>query len=589
MEQTVRESAKRKWMFFLILLVLSTLVTLKIHHPRTNFYWKSEIWADKAGYYIYLPATFLYHFDVSKCPDGIEQKTGYAFTVDHKNKTITTQYFYGVSLLVSPFFLLAHAVSTIGGIDEQSGFSVLFGRFMDVAAAFYLVLGLFFLWKFLQNYFREFMQYFIILTVFLGTNLFYYTIEDGLMSHLYSFFAISLFLYAMKEFLKDTGNYRFFLLMAVSLGLMFVIRPTNCLVGFFFLFWDAKSGKEILGRLRLILHPGKLIPLLGIMFLFMVPQMVFWKLGHGTFIYLKYGETFTHVTDPKFAEVWFSTLNGLVPWSPLNIFIMLAMLYMVIKGDRNSIGVLCLFLGISYMVASYKVWYLGGGYGNRAFVEFYPLFCIPFGYLSERIFSMKGKPVKVIYSLIILFMMYLNVGMSLNPEKYFFGSVWDWEHYRQFLKPLGLTPHEEKQYTFVNDFENNALCGGSMVTDSISRSGSFCAVFNGYQETSCEHDACVWDFNGRFMKYMTVQLYVRKINASPLHSLIVCSFEKNDAVFNRQTLALDPFILKPGQWYCVRKTFRIPEGLSGDTQMKCFVRDQNRDAFFVDDLKIIYE
>ena len=579
----------REYLFFLILLITSVAFTLKIHQGRTNFNWRSEVWADKAGYYIYLPATFLYHFDVEKCPAGIEEKTGYSFTVDHQKKTITTQYFYGVALLVSPFFLAAHAVATLAGIDEQQGFSTLFSRFMDVAAAFYLVLGLFFLKRFLRNYFREALQYFIILVVFLGTNLFYFSMEDGLMSHVYSFFAISLFLFAMKEFLADNSRYRYFLLMAVSLGLMFVIRPTNCVVGFFFLFWDAESGKEILRRLKMVLHPGKLLPLLGIMFLFMIPQMIFWKLGHGTYIYLKYGETFTHTTDPKFAEVWFSTLNGLVPWSPVNLFIMLAMIFMVIRGDKNSIGVLVLFLGISYMAASYKIWYMGCGFGNRLFVEFYPLFCVPFGFLSEKIFNLRWKAFGILYSLIILLMIYMNVGMSLSPEKYFFGSVWDWSHYRQFLKPIHLYPKDEKQYFFRNDFENAALQGGSVVTDTLKRSGDYSAVVNNYQPTCCEHDSYVWDFGGKFMKFMTVQCYVMKPKDVPLHGFLVCSFEKNDSVINRQTLRLDHFALKPDQWFMVYKTFRIPEGLSGDTRMRFYVLGMDNMSFYLDDLLIRYE
>jgi hypothetical protein len=361
MKITFRKAGTRELLFFLSLFILSSVLTLTANQNRGILNSDSEIWADRAGYYCYLPVTFYYHFDAWKAPNAIDEKTGYGFTIDRTHNKISTQYFYGLSLLISPFFMVAHALSAMTGEDEIGGFSWIYNKTFNIAAVFYLVLGLFFLKKFLKHYFPEYLQYIIIFVTFLGTNLFFYSIVDTLMSHVYSFFAISLFLYAMKEFLMDNTRYRYFLLMSFAYGLMLIIRPTNCLIGLLFPFWDALNRKEISQRLKFILQPKYICSFLAIMFVFFIPQMIFWKLMHGSFLYLKYGESFIYWNHPKFVEVWFSTLNGLIPWSPLNLVFMIGMLFMIIKRVNNGILIGLFFLLISYMAAAYKYWYFGCG------------------------------------------------------------------------------------------------------------------------------------------------------------------------------------------------------------------------------------
>ena len=104
---------KKEIGFFLTLLVVSLFLTFKIHHGKGQYNFRSEIWADRAGYYIYLPALFIYHFDAKNCPEKIDERTGYGFVIDQKNNTINTKYNYGVAALVSPFFLVAYVMSPI--------------------------------------------------------------------------------------------------------------------------------------------------------------------------------------------------------------------------------------------------------------------------------------------------------------------------------------------------------------------------------------------------------------------------------------------------------------------------------------------
>lgn len=576
----------REILFFLLLFVFLSVLSIKMHYGRGTFNWKSEIWADKAGYYMYLPATFFFHFDTKKVPQGLDEKTGYGFSVDRQKNVISTQYFYGVSLMVAPFFFSAHLYSKIAGRYEQDGFSDTFQKFSDIAAVFYLILGLFFLKKFLRHYFRESLQYFIILATFLGTNLFYYAMDDGLMSHVYSFFTVAFFLFAMKEFLMDQTRYRYFLLMTIAFALMFIIRPTNCLVGLLFLFWDVSNRKEILSRIQQIISPRYLFPLLAIMFLLILPQLLYWKMVHGTFIYLKYGEKFIYWNHPKILEVWFSTLNGLIPWSPLILLYIAGMIFMVTRKIKNGIPILVMFLLISYMAASYRYWYFGCGHGHRAFVEFYPLFCIPFGFLADKIFTSANMARKVFFAFLMLFMIYMNIGLTIFGEKCFFGSTWDWNQYSRVLERIYLYPASARQFEFINDFENSSLFGSSMVSDSIGNSGNWNAVLDKDHETCCEHTIWMWDFYGKIPKFITARISVKKVNHKPVHAFLVCSFWKDDIMISQQTQQIDPFVRDSINWFIVCKTFMIPDRITGDTRINVYVLNKERNEFFVDDLII---
>jgi hypothetical protein len=580
---------KLELLFFLSLFIFSTTMTLKQHEGRGIFNYNSEIVSDMAGYYIYLPATFLYHFNVSKAPPGIDEKTGYPFFLDTEHNKITTNYFYGVAFLVSPFFFAAHIISEVSGIDEIGGFSWIFNKAFEIASVFYLVLGLFFLKQFLKNYFNEPLQYIVLLATFVGTNLFYYSIEITLMSHVYSFFTISVFLYAMKEFLNETSQYRYFLLMAIAFGVLLIIRPTNCLIGFFFPFWDINNWKEAINRVKLILRPKFIFPLITIVIIMFIPQMIYWNIMHGTFFYLEYGEGFSFLSHPKILQVWFSTLNGLVPWSPLTLLFMTGMVFMIVKKYKNGILILVFFLLVSYMAAAYKFWYYGCGYGHRAFVEFLPVFCIPFGFLVKKIFESRKIVLKHLFVFIIIFLCWFNARLSLVADRCNSGASWDWDYYMNQINRIHIFPYSYLPFTFRNDFENQGICKGISITDSVHNSGSYSAVLNKDIEISCKHSTMIWDFSGKYPRFIQVKLLVKTMNPGPVNAFLVCEFQRDDRLYNRQLQPMEPFTGTSGSWFKVFRTFRIPEGLPGNTNMIFFVWNMNNKAFYVDDLEIRYE
>ena len=85
---------------------------------------RSEIWADRAGYYVYLPSLFIYNFSSDKFPESIEKQTGNGFSLNKEKDKIITKYTYGVALLQLPFFIIADAFSSVSSVIPRNGFSI---------------------------------------------------------------------------------------------------------------------------------------------------------------------------------------------------------------------------------------------------------------------------------------------------------------------------------------------------------------------------------------------------------------------------------------------------------------------------------
>jgi hypothetical protein len=181
---------KKEFLYLLFFFILFTFLALNRHSKAEIFTYHSEIWADKAGYNVYLPSLFIYKFDAASFPDSIDDKTGNGFIINTKNNKIITKYPYGVSLLQSPFWLISHFID-----KEKNGFSKIYNISIDVSAIFYFIFGMFFLYKLLNINENKNLTIIVLLVSLLSTNLLYYTIWETGMSHIYSFVFFSLLLY----------------------------------------------------------------------------------------------------------------------------------------------------------------------------------------------------------------------------------------------------------------------------------------------------------------------------------------------------------------------------------------------------------
>ena len=213
-----------------ILCLLATFLLLESfqrHAGGRSANWEKEIYADKSGYYVYLPALFIYHFDPQKFPQGIVEKTGNGFAFE--NGKIKSKYSYGVSLLLAPFFITTHLIAKVFDLSPD-GFSTIYEKMINVAAVFYLIIGLIFLFRFLKYYFKEKIIIIGLMFLLFGTNLLYYSVDETGMSQVYSFALFSILLYNFKKFTLDPDKkkqYRYFIIASVSTALILLVRNIN--------------------------------------------------------------------------------------------------------------------------------------------------------------------------------------------------------------------------------------------------------------------------------------------------------------------------------------------------------------------------
>lgn len=420
--------------YFYAILLLGVVVFLSFNRHSKSTYnnYHSVIWADKAGYYIYLPATFIYNWDASKLDTSVTRSTGNGFILQDDNK-INTKYTYGVALLEAPFFLTAHALAKLTG-EPADGFSRYYHWSIMMASAFYLFLGLFFLGKFLRHHFNQGVVLISLSSILLATNLYYYTIDDAGMSHVFSFMAFSLFLFAYKEStVIDRKRYTRFLV-PLSIGLIIAIRPINIVFPLFLWFWDL-NDQSIPQRLKRLVADRKALALmLAIPAILLIPQLAYWHHLSGKFLYDSYvNEGFSNWAAPQLGAVWFSPHAGLFLYTPLMLCIVAGWFLLKQKSAGNAWLILILFLVVSYIFGSWWSWHLGCGFGHRGYVEYFAIFSVPLGYFISRIWNSGNAARRTGLLLLILVLSAYNLKLNYSYPGCWMVDTWDFAQFFHYL------------------------------------------------------------------------------------------------------------------------------------------------------------
>ncbi len=397
---------------------------------------RTEIWADRAGYYVYLPSLFLYDLSSEKFPENIEAKTGKGFYLNKKRNIIETKYTYGVALLQLPFFLMADGITVLYGNTQRNGFSFFYQKALNFVAVFYLTLGLYLLFLSLKIYFKYSNKViFITLGIlFFGTNLYYYGVIETGMSHIYSFFLFSGMLYLVTHKLKFRNNLYFFTLLGVTSGLIVLIRPTNIIFIILPLIWDVNSVNQMIQRIKKLLNPSILLIWFLSWLAVFIPQFIYWEYSSGKILSYSYGnESFSNALSPKILEVLFSPNNGLFPYSLVSIFILIGIAIFWKSNKSLSLYSSFVFLLIVYITASWHDWRFGCGAGMRNMVEYYSLFSFPLAVTVNKFLTLNKPVIKLSIFALIGFLVLVSFKVNYHFFGCYFSGMWDWTDYFKYL------------------------------------------------------------------------------------------------------------------------------------------------------------
>ena len=424
------KAMKKKFPVILLVLFTGLLIFLTLNRHSKSGYgnYHSEIWADKAGYYVYLPATFIYGFNDSTYSDSITTKTGHGFVFDATTKQLQTKYNYGVALLELPFFAVAHMLA-----KKKDGFGPAYHKALDVAAVVYFVIAFLLLCAVFREKYSVSIVVLGILTLFAGTGLYYYVIDEVGMSHVYSFFLFALFLYSIRklDFGLANKNFAFFALGFLAL-LIVIVRPTNIIFLGIIFWYNAKTWQEIKCRFRAIFMSKRLIYLFLGGFLAIVPQLIYWKIMTGEYIVYSYGNESFNWINPRIFEVLFGARNGLFTYSPLYLFLLIISVIYLRSNKIILIGFIGSFVLLTYILSCWWDPGFGCSFGARSYVEYNVLFLFPLLKLYSD-YKNFGWVKRIIISLIILACIGFNMKLIYTYDNCFFGDFWDWDVYKNLL------------------------------------------------------------------------------------------------------------------------------------------------------------
>lgn len=323
----------------------------------------------------------------------------------------------GPAILWFPFFLAAQVsanfLNLFGFQIDTNPWGKFFQYTIMYSAVVYTLITLYLLYRLLLRYFEENIAIYATWLILISTNLFYYTIFEVSMSHVYDLFTYVLFL---SLFFESVKNPRLVLYIALAMAgaLHILVRTQNVLTIILFSFllffiprMSQKSPPSVkqIGIYGIVLFMGLLpIPLINNYLFgspFAIPQ----------------GNGFLNILNPKILLVLFSLKNGLFSHHPsllLGLLGFIAFLKSIIRieGKNEAVilkAILIAFIFQVYINSTVPDWWGGHAFGQRRLISSFPLFAFGFAYLLQRILKLYPKSSVFGIRLFSIFGIYLTL------------------------------------------------------------------------------------------------------------------------------------------------------------------------------------
>ena len=380
---------------------------------------KKLIFWDVLEYYSYLPATFIYgdlKLKFTEDPNVFWQNKFWPQTAPNHNKVFKMT--MGMSIMYSPFFFMAHGIAKLFHL-QADGYSVPYVFALLFSSLFYLTLAFFVLRKILLRWFNDVVTALTIVCIGLGTNLFYYSTIEAAMSHAYNFSLFVFFIYFTiswyeKQLLRTT------IFLGLTGGLIVLIRPTNIIIWIFFLLLYITKPSDLVIRTRLLLKQYlKLLLIAACFALVLFPQLLYWKIVTGSWIYYSYNNEGFFFNHPRIIEGLFSYRKGWLLYTPIMTFAIIGIPLLYFKLKELFIPVLIFTLLNIFIIFSWWTWWYGGCFGQRAMIDSYALLAFPLATFIS-LFWKRRLYLKIISIFIVTLFVCHNL---FQTSQYYYGAI----------------------------------------------------------------------------------------------------------------------------------------------------------------------
>lgn len=378
-------AARAPYSLLALLLLFVIMVQARLWAP----YWDTHnviavlTW-DAMGYYLYLPAKFIYH-DLSHVSFAADIMREYAPSSSFYQAAqvpgapegqLVMKYTAGLALLWVPFFWLGHWVA--GWLHyPQDGFSAPYQVAIGLGGMLYALLGMGLLRHFLLRYFSDVVVTLVLVTLVLGSNYLQYSVYDSAMAHHYLFTGYALLLLLTARW-HERPTRRDAFGIGLALGLLVLIRPSEMIAAVLPLLWGVGSLADARAKLALVHQhwPHVLLLALG-GFLGVLPQLVYWHYATGHWIFYSYGDQHFSFLKPHTWQVLFSFRKGWLVYSPLLVLVLAGFGPLWRRHRALAVPALVFFVLNLWVVSAWDIWWYGGSFGQRAMVQSYAVLALP--------------------------------------------------------------------------------------------------------------------------------------------------------------------------------------------------------------------
>ncbi len=531
--------------------VSMTFIAFKFYPRWEKAGGESTLSWDAAGYYMYLPAVFIYK-DLKKCgfKDSLLQKYQFASEfqqayIHEKSGNYVMKYASGLAVVSLPFFAVGHLWASNSEIYPADGFSYPYQFSIGFGLFLVALLGMYFLRKILLRYYEDKTVAIILIVYAIGTNYINYAAVDQAMAHstLFTVYAILIW-YSIRFY--ETFAIKYAVCIGLLVGLATLIRPTELMSLLLPLLWGMSSIADINTRLKTIVSHFNKYALAIICFLAVAMiQPIYWKYVTGEWLVYSYGEQGFSWLRPHIYDYTFSYKSGWLRFAPMMILPFLG-LWIFYKKRVNTIPVIFFFLLSYYVVTAWDVW----DYGGRAMVQYYPILAFPFAALVEE--ANRKKLYQYVLFPGMLLLAYINVWwvyhahggqvQALNLSRaYYWAKVGRWtadDNDKKLLENKhvyrGLV--QDSTVLYFNDFERDTTVSW------IEKDGNKMIRMN--KDTEYSPTFTVLS-DGQFKKWMRVRATFQctdKEWETWKQTQFICKFYNGDTEIQGNMIRIHPFI-----------------------------------------------
>ncbi|GAB5539037.1 MAG: hypothetical protein Salg2KO_11400 [Salibacteraceae bacterium] len=372
------------------MLLLIAAFTIVFRVSKTT---ERETTWDVLGYYLYLPATFIHADPMLDNIDWIEKAnenyklTGTIYQLSYKNKNGPMYFFLmGMALFYLPFFILGHLLTiAIGGIAD--GFSPIYQYTLVAGGIFYTLLGVFLVLRILNHSTKDRSSALALGLFFFGTNMIQHLAYKNLET-VNILFLLSAGVLWHSIRLYETKSNRHFYWLSLFIGLAVLVKPSEGVLILIPTLWGASNLDALKSQLRFFWEERRHILLAGIIpMLLAMPQLLYWYIKTGSPIVDSYVNAGVGLDfwNPHLMEVLFSYRKGWFVYTPLIIFSVIGLGFLIkkIPGLGWPILIFCLFE--LWVIASWTEWWYGAAFSCRPMVITYPFLMLSFAWLLSNL------------------------------------------------------------------------------------------------------------------------------------------------------------------------------------------------------------